>query len=100
MIPDDNADSSSDEEQLISDPESAEKRDSQAHLGDVRLLTYSMGMEAHKSKVHDDPMTGRLFAFLQIMTACFGAFAHGGNDVRYIAIISYIIIISYIFIHI
>jgi len=49
----------------------------------VRLRSYSMGMQVQKSEVKDEPMTGRLFAFLQIMTACFGAFAHGGNDVRY-----------------
>lgn len=30
----------------------------------------------------DKPGVGRLFAFLQIMTAAFGSFAHGGNDVR------------------
>ncbi|EDO34470.1 predicted protein [Nematostella vectensis] len=31
--------------------------------------------------ITDEPKTGRLFAFLQILTASFGAFAHGGNDV-------------------
>ena len=41
----------------------------------------SLLMEARK-QVTDEPKTGKLFAFLQILTAAFGAFAHGGNDVR------------------
>ena len=33
-------------------------------------------------EVKDTPEAARLFSFLQILTAIFGSFAHGGNDVR------------------
>jgi len=35
-----------------------------------------------KDKLQDRPGVGKLFSFLQILTAAFGSFAHGGNDVR------------------
>ncbi|ELU11169.1 hypothetical protein CAPTEDRAFT_119250 [Capitella teleta] len=34
-----------------------------------------------RSSIKDCPETSQLFSFLQILTAIFGAFAHGGNDV-------------------
>lgn len=39
-------------------------------------------LEKGRSAIEDRPETARLFSFLQILTAIFGSFAHGGNDVR------------------
>ncbi|KAI0218882.1 Sodium-dependent phosphate transporter 1 [Lamellibrachia satsuma] len=38
-------------------------------------------LEKGRSAIEDRPETARLFSFLQILTAIFGSFAHGGNDV-------------------
>ncbi|XP_064652342.1 sodium-dependent phosphate transporter 1-B-like isoform X2 [Lineus longissimus] len=34
-----------------------------------------------RDQIKDEPETIRLFSFLQVLTAVFGSFAHGGNDV-------------------
>ncbi|NXX85501.1 S20A1 protein, partial [Urocolius indicus] len=56
---------------------------------DVNTAQVEMGLGEHKGSSssleewqdQDKPEVSLLFQFLQILTACFGSFAHGGNDV-------------------
>ena len=66
---------------LIEESEQNGTGPNEAQKERARSRGMSLLMEARK-KVTDEPKTGKLFAFLQILTASFGAFAHGGNDVR------------------
>lgn len=67
-----------------------EERISEAQKERAKSRGMSLLMEAQK-RITDEPKTGKLFAFLQILTASFGAFAHGGNDVRYTSITQMIV---------
>jgi phosphate/sulfate permease len=40
------------------------------------------GVKTSNPKEEENMEVSQLFSFLQILTAVFGSFAHGGNDVR------------------
>ncbi|XP_024154868.1 sodium-dependent phosphate transporter 1-B isoform X2 [Oryzias melastigma] len=66
----------------------AEETTPETHQNDVKLEIGGEDGGSSQSSLddkldEDKPEVSTLFQFLQILTACFGSFAHGGNDVRW-----------------
>ncbi|KAK3088437.1 hypothetical protein FSP39_019177 [Pinctada imbricata] len=66
----------------------AEEAEKGEFMETSRMCIYRKGFTVNtvlylllEDAVQDKPETAKLFSFLQILTAVFGAFAHGGNDV-------------------
>lgn len=51
------------------------------HLGRNTIRPTGSIEAFFRSSKPEDPQASKLFSFLQVLTACFGGFAHGGNDV-------------------
>ncbi|KAK7091232.1 sodium-dependent phosphate transporter 1-A-like isoform X2 [Littorina saxatilis] len=66
---------------VFTDPEGRETLLGEKELDEKDDKKVEMDMQKGRDEIEDKPETKQLFSFLQILTAIFGSFAHGGNDV-------------------
>lgn len=65
------------EKHRLTDGAAVDKYDRRASIASLEASI----LEAKSPEEEDKPEVAKLFSFLQVLTAIFGSFAHGGNDV-------------------
>lgn len=68
--------------ELIPNVESAATLALSTNSSRVPLIVSSNGEQAAVKEIEEPHDVSQLFSYLQVLTATFGSFAHGGNDVR------------------